>query len=513
MANLVVKPVPDIHTHQAQSTRSDERLFQLRLGYCPGCGRQTHRKKFGGLVRVPITDRYTYKGSCLRCNPMPDLVRSDHAADIADAPDDSIPPAYLSFLGSTAIDNEDDDNGEDWAGNIRKGSHVRCIGTSRGASNVSIGDIGVVQARDSDGDYKVDFPRQDGWYARTRDIELDDTAEKIEKGSLVRFRPEVTNPVFGYGEFKAVIKSGIAGFVVAVRHDGIVKINYGTGFGGLLDENLLNATLQELEPVDPCSITSVWPGKLQLGQAVRIASDIEEPSIERGDVGFVRAFEETSDKAHELCSTVKYMVDFPTQDKWVGCESDLEVDPIANRIRPGARVRVRQGIVCPKGGWGNITSSSIGVVRSIDYDGAPVVVRFPEQFKWNGLLSELEVVDPPPKPLPPKNNSDKLKASEPASNAADSPATTCAKGHKLSRVATQAPLSVSCDWCKASIPSGFICYSCRSCDTDGEFWLILSCCPLFQSQISLLLPHTECNFSECCSLRCVLHESLGVFSR
>ena len=55
-------------------------------------------------------------------------------------------------------DNDDEEEEEEWEGEIQKGSHVRCVGCSRGAEkSVAIGDVGVVQKRDDDGDYAVNF--------------------------------------------------------------------------------------------------------------------------------------------------------------------------------------------------------------------------------------------------------------------------------------------------------------------------------------------------------------------
>ena len=388
-------------------------------------------------------------------------------------------------------DDDDDDDGENWPGNIRKGSHVRCVGTSYGAGNVHIGDIGVVQARDSDGDYKVDFPKKDGWLARTRDVVLDDTAEKIERGSLVRFKPDITTPVLcqqgpwseplSIDEFNTFSKSGLTALVADVRHDGIVALSFGQNYEGTFSTGIFLSTLQELEPVDPCNISPVWPGSLQLGQAVRVASDIEEPStgwgpIERGDVGFVRAY---NGESGGFASTIMYKVDFPKADGWVGREGDLEVDPIANRIRPGVRVRVRQGIGNPKAGWGNISSSSVGTVIKVDYDGVPVVVRFPEQSEWKGLLSELEAIDPPP--------SSKATAGPDVSELR---AIICPGGHKLKRIIAQAPMCLSCDWCKASIPSGSVCYSCRPCNTDGQCISVVYCFLIMYVMIRIMIKHS-----------------------
>jgi E3 ubiquitin-protein ligase HERC2 len=42
--------------------------------------------------------------------------------------------------------------------------------------------------------------------------------------------------------------------------------------------------------------------------------------------------------------------------------------------------------------WGNITHKSVGVVRSNDKNGNEVILDFPEQKGWRGLVSEMELV-------------------------------------------------------------------------------------------------------------------------
>lgn len=61
-------------------------------------------------------------------------------------------------------------------------------------------------------------------------------------------------------------------------------------------------------------------------------------------------------------------------------------------IRPGVRVRVRADVAKPKYGWGGagVSHATVGVVRSISYDGNKVRIRFRGAPGWCGLLSELE---------------------------------------------------------------------------------------------------------------------------
>lgn len=296
----------------------------------------------------------------------------------------------LLALLAAGNQGRDDDETQLWPGEIQKGMHVRCVSCSHGAGVVSIGDVGVVQSRDQDGDYIVDFPKRDRWYGRPSDLVIDDEAEKVRPGALVSIKNSVTNPAFQWGSFKP----GMHGIVVKVEHDGKVKVQ--CGFGSSEDPNggLWNSQLQELRVVDDGSFKGSfkgkWSGKLQLGQAVSVPSSLDSPStgwgkLKRHEIGYVRWFSEEDNV---------YVCDFPSVDGWKGRAGDLEVDPTATLIRPGKRVRVRGGIT-PTYQWGSVTSSSVGTVLSCSHDGKVVIVKFPEDSKWYCTLADLETIDSP----------------------------------------------------------------------------------------------------------------------
>ena len=73
----------------------------------------------------------------------------------------------------------------------------------------------------------------------------------------------------------------------------------------------------------------------------------------------------------------------------------------------GDKVRVRDSIVTPLHGWGNVDHTSVGTVRVLPSEGGQtLVIDFPEQSSWSGLVSELEVV--------PDDTSDEESSGEPA---------------------------------------------------------------------------------------------------
>lgn len=267
--------------------------------------------------------------------------------------------------------------------------HVRVIRQSRGhVEGVSIGDVGVMKDRDSDGDYVVSFPRVDNYCLLPSDAVVDVGAECVRPGALVKVKTSTAEPLFGWGSYQR----NMHGLVVEVKHDGVVTLQLGLDPTGGPKEALWTAQLKELEVADTGLFQDGkghWSGRLQLGMAVRVPSYIAEPStkwgrLKRGEVGYVRSFVPESNV---------YVCDFPSVDGWKCRPQDLETDPVATLIRPGKFVRVRPGIATPAGGWGGVSKSSVGKVVSCRYDGGQVVVAFPEHSHWSGKLSELETVE------------------------------------------------------------------------------------------------------------------------
>ena len=279
------------------------------------------------------------------------------------------------------MDSDDEDSG--WPGDIQKGSHVRVVKSTHGFAGIQVGDVGVVRSRDSDGDYRVNFPHKDGWCAAPDDVVLDPEAELVRPGQRVRVKRSVTSPASGWGP----VTHDMVGLALKVSYDGKVKTEFGF-------QSYMNFRLAELEPVLDGS--GHWGLPLQCGQAVRVKPAIaagDGPStgwgnIRQGDIGY--AVEWRDGSLGPQTELVK--VNFPRQDGWKGRPEDLEVHATADHIRPGATVRVQASVEEPAGGWGTgVTHASVGLVRSVRHDGV-AIVRFPTHASWKGQLRELEVV-------------------------------------------------------------------------------------------------------------------------
>ena len=69
----------------------------------------------------------------------------------------------------------------------------------------------------------------------------------------------------------------------------------------------------------------------------------------------------------------------------------MVLDPEAELVRPGQRVRVKRSVTSPASGWGPVTHAMVGLVLKVSYDGK-VKAEFGFQSFMNFLLAELEPV-------------------------------------------------------------------------------------------------------------------------
>ncbi|KAM9567415.1 E3 ubiquitin-protein ligase HERC2 isoform 7-T8 [Guaruba guarouba] len=129
---------------------------------------------------------------------------------------------------------------------------------------------------------------------------------------------------------------------------------------------------------------------IQVGMMVRCCRTYEE--VCEGDVGKVIKLDR--DGLHDLnvqCDWqqkggtywVRYihveLLGFPPQSS-------------ACHIKIGDKVRVKSSVTTPKYKWGSVTHRSVGVVKAFSANGKDVIVDFPQQSHWTGLLSEMELV-------------------------------------------------------------------------------------------------------------------------
>ncbi|XP_041128227.1 E3 ubiquitin-protein ligase HERC2-like isoform X2 [Polyodon spathula] len=129
---------------------------------------------------------------------------------------------------------------------------------------------------------------------------------------------------------------------------------------------------------------------IQVGMMVRCCRTYEE--VYEGDVGKVIKLDR--DGLHDLnvqCDWqqkggtywVRYihaeLLGFPPQSS-------------PSHVKIGDKVRVKASVTTPKYKWGSVTHRSVGVIKAFSANGKDVIVDFPQQSHWTGLLSEMELV-------------------------------------------------------------------------------------------------------------------------
>ena len=70
----------------------------------------------------------------------------------------------------------------------------------------------------------------------------------------------------------------------------------------------------------------------------------------------------------------------------------MRVTDGSQMIKVGDRVRVKPSVTTPQYKWGSINHHSVGTVTSLHVNGRDLVVEFPGQKQWTGVLYEMEIV-------------------------------------------------------------------------------------------------------------------------
>ncbi|KAG3262427.1 HECT and RLD domain containing E3 ubiquitin protein ligase 2, transcript variant X1 [Ictidomys tridecemlineatus] len=129
---------------------------------------------------------------------------------------------------------------------------------------------------------------------------------------------------------------------------------------------------------------------IQVGMMVRCCRTYEE--VCEGDVGKVIKLDR--DGLHDLNVQCDWQQKGGTY--WVRY---IHVELIgypppssSSHIKIGDKVRVKASVTTPKYKWGSVTHQSVGIVKAFSANGKDIIVDFPQQSHWTGLLSEMELV-------------------------------------------------------------------------------------------------------------------------
>ncbi|KAK4294466.1 hypothetical protein Pmani_032901 [Petrolisthes manimaculis] len=128
------------------------------------------------------------------------------------------------------------------------------------------------------------------------------------------------------------------------------------------------------------------------GMTVRCCRTYEE--VYEGDIGRVLRIDKGS--LHNLNVQVDWQRKGGTYwVRYIHIELVDQSPPLlatSGPIRVGDKVRVKSCVVTPKYKWGSVNHRNIGVVTIVSSNGQDLIVDFPQQPNWQGLVSEMEVV-------------------------------------------------------------------------------------------------------------------------
>ncbi|KAG9151827.1 hypothetical protein Leryth_002101 [Lithospermum erythrorhizon] len=216
------------------------------------------------------------------------------------------------------------------------------------------GNIGIVQGHgykenEMDGTVLVGFcGEQEQWVGHSLHLER---VNKLVVGQRVRVKDTVKQPRFGWsGHSHANV-----GTISAIDGDGKLRIYTPAGSKSWM--------------LDPSELELVSEDEICIGDWVRVSPSVSTPTHQWGDVsassiGVVHRIEDGD-----------LWVSFCFVDKlWLCKASEME------RIRPyrvGDKVKIREGLVSPRWGWGMETHASRGEVVGVDSNGKMRI-----KFQW-----------------------------------------------------------------------------------------------------------------------------------
>ncbi|KAK4746227.1 hypothetical protein SAY87_012539 [Trapa incisa] len=234
--------------------------------------------------------------------------------------------------------------------------------------------VGIVQGLGYDGDEWdgttiVGFcGEQEKWAGPTSLIER---VERLTVGQKVRVKLSIKQPRFGWSGHN----HSSTGTISSIDADGKLRIYTPVG--------------SKVWMVDPSEVDLVEEEELQIGDWVKVQASVSTPTHQWGDVshssmGVVHRMEE-SDLWVAFCFVDKL---------WLCKASEMEK---VRAFRVGDRVKIREGLVAPRWGWGMETHSSRGQVVGVDANGKlRIKFQWREGRPWIGDPADIVLDDGPP---------------------------------------------------------------------------------------------------------------------
>lgn len=234
------------------------------------------------------------------------------------------------------------------------GEWVKLKATASSWNSIGPGCIGVVQGigyegNEWDGNVFVAFCReQDKWVGHPAHLER---VKKLMVGQRVRVKSSFKQPRFGWsGHNHASV-----GTITSIDADGKLRIYTPVG--------------SKAWALDPSEVELVEEEELSVGDWVRVKVSVSIPTHQWGEV------------CHSSLGVVHHIengdlwVSFCFMERlWLCKASEME------KVRPfkvGDKVKIKEGLVTPRWGWGMETNASRGEVVGVDANG-----KLRIKFQW-----------------------------------------------------------------------------------------------------------------------------------
>uniref|UniRef100_A0A6M2EBL6 RING-type E3 ubiquitin transferase n=1 Tax=Populus davidiana TaxID=266767 RepID=A0A6M2EBL6_9ROSI len=233
--------------------------------------------------------------------------------------------------------------------------------------SVGPGSVGVVQGIGYDGDewdgiiYVGFCGEQERWAGPTSHLER---VERLMVGQKVRVKLSVKQPRFGWSGHS----HGSVGTISAIDADGKLRIYTPVG--------------SKTWMLDPSEVELVEDEELHIGDWVKVRASVSTPTHQWGEVNH-----SSTGVVHRM-ENGDLWVSFCFLEKLWLCKA-LEME----RIRPfkvGDKVKIREGLVTPRWGWGMETHASKGQVVGVDANGKlRIKFHWREGRPWIGDPSDI----------------------------------------------------------------------------------------------------------------------------
>lgn len=234
------------------------------------------------------------------------------------------------------------------------GEWVRVRETANTWKSVGPGNIGIVQGigyqeDDWDGSTFVGFcGEQERWVGLTAHLER---VQRLMIGQRVRVKLTVKHPRFGWsGHSHASI-----GTISAIDADGKLRIYTPVG--------------SKTWMLDPAEVEVVQEEEIQIGDWVRVKASVTTPTYQWGEVSH------TSMGVVHRMENGELWVAFCFMERLWLCKA-WEMERVRS-FKVGDKVRIREGLVTPRWGWGMETHASRGQVVGVDANG-----KLRIKFQW-----------------------------------------------------------------------------------------------------------------------------------